>query len=118
MRAADYQYLVFTLNNGTTQAITASDLTFAFTVDNLVVSSGNETLATLPLATLSSMEFSTDGSTTAINEVSSDETAVFDVNSIITDANSVIYDMQGRMMPQGAALPRAWNLKLCQGTVL
>jgi hypothetical protein len=51
------------------------------------------------------MEFSTDG-TTAINEVSSDETAVFDVNSIITDANSVIYDMQGRMMPQGAALPR------------
>jgi len=64
------------------------------------------------------MEFSTDGSTTAINEVSSDETAVFDVNSIITDANSVIYDMQGRMMPQGAALPRAWNLKLCQGTVL
>ena len=118
MRAADYQYLVFTLNNGTTQAITASDLTFVFTGDNLVVSSGNETLATLPLATLSSMEFSTDGSTTAINEVSSDETAVFDVNSIITDANSVIYDMQGRMMPQGAALPRAWNLKLCQGTVL
>lgn len=105
MRAADYQYLVFMLNDGSTQAITATDLTFTFTGDNLVAASGNETLATIPLATLTSMEFSTDD-ITAINNVDADGTAVFDVNSIITDSNTAIYDMQGRMMPQGSTLPK------------
>jgi hypothetical protein len=97
MRAGDYQYLVFTLNNGTTQAVTATDLSIAFTGDNLVATSGNETLATLPLSTLASMEFSTDG-TTGISQISADQ--------LITDGNTVIYDMQGRQMLQGAALPK------------
>ena len=97
MRAGDYQYLVFTLNNGTTQAVTATDLSIAFTGDNLVATSGNETLATLPLSTLASMEFSTDG-TTGISLISADQ--------LITDGNTVIYDMQGRQMLQGAALPK------------
>ena len=97
MRAGDYQYLVFTLNNGTTQAVTATDLSIAFTGDNLVATSGNETLATLPLSTLVSMEFSTDG-TTGISQISADQ--------LITDADTVIYDMQGRQMPQGASLPK------------
>ena len=105
MRAGDYQYLVFTMNNGTTQAVTATDLTITFANDNLIATSGNETLATLPLATLASMEFSNDGGTTAINEVNSNET-VLDANSIITDANTSIYDMQGRIMPKGSALQR------------
>lgn len=105
MRAADYQYLVFTMNNGSTLAVTATDLTISFANDNLIATSGNETLATLPLATLASMEFSNDNGTTAINVVSADG-AVLDVNSIITDANTAIYDMQGRMMPQGSALPK------------
>ena len=105
MRAADYQYLVFTMNNGSTLAVTATDLTISFANDNLIATSGNETLATLPLATLASMEFSNDNGTTAINVVSTDR-AVLDVNSIITDANTAIYDMQGRMMPQGSALPK------------
>lgn len=105
MRAADYQYLVFTMNNGSTLAVTATDLTISFANDNLIATSGNETLATLPLVTLVSMEFSNDNGTTAINVVSADG-AVLDVNSIITDANTAIYDMQGRMMPQGSALPK------------
>lgn len=105
MRAADYQYLVFTMNNGSTLAVTATDLTISFANDNLIATSGNETLATLPLATLASMEFSNDNGTTAINVVSTDR-AVLDVNSIITDAYTAIYDMQGRMMPQGSALPK------------
>ena len=105
MRAADYQYLVFTMNNGSTLAVTATDLTISFANDNLIATSGNETLATLPLVTLASMEFSNDKGTTAINVVSADG-AVLDVNSIITDANTAIYDMQGRMMPQGSTLPK------------
>ena len=105
MRAADYQYLVFTMNNGSTLAVTATDLTISFANDNLIATSGNETLATLPLATLASMEFSNDNATTAINAASADGD-VLDVNSIITDANTAIYDMQGRMMPQGSTLPK------------
>ena len=106
MRAADYQYMVFTMNDGTTQAVTATDLTISFANDNLIASSGNETLATLPLATLASMEFSNDGNTTAISTVNADETAVLDVNSIITDSNTVIYDLQGRVIPHGSALTK------------
>ena len=105
MRAADYQYLVFTMNNGSTLAVTATDLTISFANDNLIATSGNETLATLPLATLASMEFSNDNGITAINVVNADG-AVLDVNSIITDAKTAIYDMQGRMMPQDSALPK------------
>lgn len=106
MRAADYQYMVFTMNDGTTQAVTATDLTISFANDNLIASSGSETLATLPLATLASMEFSNDGNTTAISTVNADETVVLDVNSIITDSNTVIYDLQGRLIPHGSALPK------------
>lgn len=95
MQAGDYQYVVFTLNNGTTQAVTATNLSITFTSDNLVATSGNETLATLPLSTLTSMEFSTDG-TTGISQITADQ--------LITDDNTVIYDMQGRQMPQGGAL--------------
>ena len=97
MRAADYQYMVFSLNDGTTKAITATDLTFTFTNDNLVATSGGETLATLPLTQLAYMEFSSDG-TTDINQLN--------VSQIITDANTAIYDMQGRQMPQGSSLPK------------
>jgi hypothetical protein len=52
------------------------------------------------------MEFSAAGSTTAINEVGTDETVISDVNSIITDSNTVIYDLQGRVIPQGSALTK------------
>ena len=97
MQAGDYQYLVFTLSNGTTQAVTATDLSIAFTGDNLVATSGNETLATLPLSTLTSMEFSNNG-TSGIESVS--------VNQLTTDSNTVIYDLNGRQMPKDATLPK------------
>jgi len=97
MRAGDYQYMVFTLSDGTTQAVTATNLTIAFAGNNLVATSGNETVATIALSELTSMEFSTDG-TTGISQIN--------VNQLVTDDNTVIYDMQGRQMPQGAALPK------------
>ena len=97
MRAGDYQYLVLTLSNGTTQAVTATDLSITFTSDNLVATSGNETLATLPLSMLASMEFSNDD-TSGIESVS--------VNQLTTDSNTVIYDLNGRQMPQGTTLPK------------
>ena len=96
-QAGDYQYLVFTLSNGTTQAVTATDLSITFTSDNLVATSGNETLATLPLSTLTSMEFSNDD-TSGIESVS--------VNQLTTDSNTVIYDLNGRQMPKDATLPK------------
>ena len=97
MQAGDYLYLVFTLSNGTTQAVTATDLSITFTGDNLVATSGNETLATLPLSTLTSMEFSNDD-TSGIESVS--------VNQLTTDSNTVIYDLNGRQMPKDTTLPK------------
>ena len=97
MRAADYQYLVFTMNDGTTQAVTASNIAISISGDNLVATSGNETLATLPLASLTQMEFSNDG-TTGISQITA--------NQLTTDADTVIYDLNGRQMPSGAALPK------------
>ena len=97
LRAADYQYLVFTLTDGTTQAVTATNLNISFSDGNLVATSGTETLATLPLASLAKMEFSIDGST-GIERIS--------VDQLVTDDNTVIYDMQGRQMPRGTQLPK------------
>ena len=97
MRAADYQYLVFTMNDGTTQAVTASNIAISISGDNLVVSTTTETLATLPLASLTQMEFSND-STTGISQITA--------NQLTTDADTVIYDLNGRQMPSGAALPK------------
>ena len=97
MRATDYQYLVFTLTDGTTQAVTATNLSISFSDGNLVATGGNETLATLPVASLSAMEFSNDG-TTGIEGISTDK--------LTTDSTTVIYDLNGRRMPQGAQLPK------------
>ena len=97
MRAADYQYLVFTMNDGTTQAVTASNIAISISGDNLVVSTTTETLATLPLASLTQMEFSNDG-TTGISQITA--------NQLTTDEDTVIYDLNGRQMPSGAALPK------------
>lgn len=97
MRAADYQFLVFTMNDGTTQAVTASNIAISISGDNLVVSTTTETLATLPLASLTQMEFSNDG-TTGISQITA--------NQLTTDADTVIYDLNGRQMPSGAALPK------------
>lgn len=97
LQAEEYTYLVFTLSDGTKKAVTASNLTIAFSGDNLIATSGSETLATLPLTSLTQMEFSNDD-VTGIESVS--------VDQIVTDEATVVYDLNGRRMPQGAQLPK------------
>lgn len=93
-RAADYNYLVFTLNDGSEQAIVANGLNITFTDGNLVAATASETLATIPLATLQKMQFSE--STTGISDLPTDD----------DDDIKAIYDLQGRMMPLDTQLPK------------
>ena len=93
-RAADYNYLVFTLNDGSEQAIVANGLNITFTDGNLVAATASETLATIPFATLQKMQFSE--STTGISDLPTDG----------DDDIKAIYDLQGRMMPLDTQLPK------------
>lgn len=93
-RAADYNYLVFTLSDGSEQAIVANGLNITFTDGNLVAATTSETLATIPLATLQKMQFSE--STTGISDLPTDG----------DDDIKAIYDLQGRMMPLDTQLPK------------
>ena len=95
IRAAQYDYLVFTLTDGTTKTVAASNLTISFSDENLIAASGSETLATLPLAQLTQMEFSTDDPT-GITTLST--------NTLTTDEATIIYDMNGRQIPAGTSL--------------
>jgi len=97
LQAEEYTYLVFTLSDGTKKAVTASNLTIAFSGENLIATSGSETLATLPLTSLTQMEFSHDDAT-GIEGIT--------VDQIVTDEATVVYDLNGRRMPQGAQLPK------------
>lgn len=97
VRAADYNYLVFTLTDGTTQAVASGSLTITFADGNLVAANGSSTLATIPLALVSKMEFSNDG-TTAISTIT--------VDTLLTDQTAEVYDMSGRRMPSGSSLPK------------
>ena len=94
-RAADYNYLVFTLNDGSEQAIVATNLSITFTDGNLVATTADETLATIPLTTLQKMQFS-ESNTTAISALPLDG----------QDDIKAIYDLQGRMMPLDTQLPK------------
>ena len=93
-RAADYNYLVFTLNDGSEQAIVATN-SITFTDGNLVATTADETLATIPLTTLQKMQFS-ESNTTAISALPLDG----------QDDIKAIYDLQGRMMPLNTQLPK------------
>ena len=103
MRAADYQYLVFTLSDGTTQAIAATNLNISFADGNLVATNGTETLATLPLTTLTQMEFSNDG-TTGISPI---------LNSPFSILNSENewYDLNGRKLDAAPSTRGVYILK-------
>ena len=94
-RAADYNYLVFTLNDGSEQAIVATNLSITFTDGNLVATTADETLATIPLTTLQKMQFS-ESNTTAISALPLDG----------QDDIKAIYDLQGRTMPLNTQLPK------------
>jgi hypothetical protein len=95
MRAADYNYLVFTLTDGSEQAIVAANLNITFTDGNLVATTANETLATIPLASLQKMQFS--------------ETNTAGISALPIDGQDdikAIYDLQGHMMPLDTQLPK------------
>ena len=94
-RAADYNYLVFTLNDGSEQAIVATNLNITFTDGNLVATTANETLATIPLVTLQKMQFS-ESNATSISGLQLDS----------QDDIKAIYDLQGRTMPLNTQLPK------------
>ena len=94
-RAAEYNYLVFTLSDGSEQAIVATGLNITFTDGNLVATTGNETLATIPLASLLKMQFS-ESQTTGISSILPDS----------LDDIKAIYDLQGRVMPLNTQLPK------------
>ena len=106
-QAADYNYLVFTLNDGSEQAIVASNLNITFTDGNLVATTANETLATIPLASLQKMQFS-ESNATGISALPLDS----------NDDIKAIYDLQGRMMPLDTQLPKGtYILKTSSRTI-
>ncbi len=67
-QAADYPYLVFTNTAGTTTAMSVSSLTMTVSGSSLQVTNSNGT-ETFTLTDLASMQFSADGTTTAIEHV-------------------------------------------------
>ena len=95
LKAADYQYLMFTLTDGTTQSITATGLTLTFSDGNLTAKSGTTTL-TLALTDLTKMEFSDNGST-GISTLKADVTL---------DEKTEVYDLNGRRLPNSSQLQR------------
>ena len=96
-QAADYNYLVFTMNDNTTQTIAASNLTMSFGDGKLTVSNGTTTLATITLADLAKMEFSNTEST-GISTISTDRLTI--------DETTQVYDLNGRQLPSGTQLQR------------
>lgn len=94
-QATDHLYLVFTLTDGTTQSISATDLSLSFADGTLTAQSGTATLS-LPLTQLTKMEFSTDAAT-ALSTIEAE---------VSTGDDTEIYDLNGRRMPSGTQLPR------------
>ena len=94
-QAADYNYLVFTLNDGTTQSISASNLNIKFVNGKLEATSGNDGVS-IDLSALAKMEFSNE-EVTGIKTVS--------CNDVVTD-DAEVYDLNGRRLPSNATLAR------------
>ena len=69
-----YDYLVFSLQDGTSQSVAAVGTSITFCGTNAVVSNGS-TEFTLSLADLTSMFFSSDASTTGISAIETDGTS-------------------------------------------
>ena len=106
LKAADYNYLVFTLTDGTTQSITASNLTFQFADGNLTATSGSQTL-TIALTSLAKMEFSNDGTT---------DIHIVDRSALAIDENADIYDLQGRKVTREQMKRGVYVIKTKNGT--
>lgn len=86
LMADEYGYMVFTLNDGTTQSIAANGLSLSFEGGSMTAKNGNEAL-TIPLNSLNAMAFSKNG-VTGIGE------------AITDDDSEEIYDLQGHRVPR------------------
>ena len=85
--AADYDYMVFTLKDGTTQSIPSMGLVLSFEDGNMKATNGSQTI-TIPLTSLDKMAFSDD--TTGIETIENTQMTI--------DDNAEIFDLQGRMV--------------------
>ncbi len=101
-QAADYPYLVFTNTAGTTTALTVSNMTLSVNGSELTVTNTEGTQA-FTLTDLAAMQFSKDGSVTAIENVIDGEKAVevYSVTGVGLGSFSNLYEAAG-VLPTGA----------------
>ena len=93
-QATDYQYLTLEKTDGSTQTLTATGLTLTYNNGKLTATNGSEQ-ATIALTELKRMYFTNEQTTTTAIE--SVEATADDWN----DAETEIYDLSGRRLPQG-----------------
>ena len=101
-QAADYPYLVFTNTAGTTTALTVSNMTLTVNGSELTVTNAEGTQA-FTLTELAAMQFSQDGSITAIENVLDGEKAVevYSVTGVGLGSYGSLYEAAG-VLPTGA----------------
>lgn len=102
--AEEYGYMVFTLNDGSTQSIAAKELSMSFTGGNLTAKSGTSTL-TIPLTDLKSMIFSND-----------EASGIGQVDSKTTDNVTGIYNLQGHKVTKEHLRKGVYMVKTQNGT--
>ena len=95
-QAADYPYLVFTNTAGTTTALTVSNMTLSVNGSELTVTNSEGTQA-FTLTDLAAMQFSKDGSISAIENVIDGEKAVvvYSVTGVGLGSYGSLYEAAG-----------------------
>lgn len=101
-QAADYPYLVFVNTAGTTTALMVSNMTLSVNGSELTVTNSEGTQA-FTLTDLAEMQFSKDGSVTAIENVIDGEKAVevYSVTGVGLGSYGSLYEAAG-VLPTGA----------------
>ena len=101
-QAVDYPYLVFTNTAGTTTALPVSNMTLSVNGSELSVTNSKGTQA-FTLNDLAAMQFSKDGSVTAIENVIDGEKAVevYSVTGVGLGSYGSLYEAAG-VLPTGA----------------
>ncbi len=101
-QAADYPYLVFTNTAGTNTALSVSNMTLTVNGSELTVTNSEGTQA-FTLTDLAAMQFSKDGSVTAIENVLDGEKSVdvYSVTGVGLGSFSNLHEAAG-VLPTGA----------------
>ena len=101
-QAADYPYLVFTNTAGTTTSLSVSNMTLTVNGSELTVTNSEGTQA-FTLTDLAAMQFSQDGSVTAIENVLDGEKSVdvYSVTGVGLGSFSNLHEAAG-VLPTGA----------------